>query len=495
MSILRKIKLPNSWLQRRLIEARLNISKFVRLTTYFGFISSASLLLTACSSMSAGNLFSHYSEQRSSVYHSLKAGNYQQAQKALGNEIAGPILDNLENGRIALLNQNYPQSRSYFDLSDQAIKEQQQQAVISVTQGASNLAALATNDNVIAYQASDYELGFMHLYLGINYIQTSSNGLEEALVEMRRANQVQEQALKSRKKELEKAQAEMKSQGVTTNVASVLSRYPNAGQQLQAVQNAYLSYLSGLLYEAANDLNNAYIDYKRALAVMPKNRAVIDRTLRLAKKLAMKEDLAKLTKQYGKPPKPLAKGKGRVIIIEERGLVNMMNSWQLSLPFYDSRGQMNVYSLALPYYSPSTVEHFSALRIGQQTLKSDKLTDVNLMAQQSLTERIPEMVIRQGLRVVAKNQIRKEVAKDNDVGNLLFNVLNTLTEQPDTRSWQSLPAEVYSSSIELNVGEQQLQAGKINYLFEVKEGKTILLWVSRQADNATIWHKYLPITR
>lgn len=59
----------------------------------------------------------------------------------------------------------------------------------------------------------------------------------------------------------------MRSQGLSPNLGSVLAQYPDAGKTLQAVQNGYLLYLSALLYEADNDLNSAYVDYRRALAV------------------------------------------------------------------------------------------------------------------------------------------------------------------------------------------------------------------------------------
>ncbi len=58
------------------------------------------------------------------------------------------------------------------------------------------------------------------------------------------------------------------------------------------------------------------------------------------------------------------------------------------------------------------------------------------MAQNDLSEHFTggNRVIRQALRVVAKRSTVKKRPKGNDVGNILFNVWNTFTEQPDTRS-------------------------------------------------------------
>ncbi|MBO0206261.1 hypothetical protein J0678_24840, partial [Vibrio alginolyticus] len=83
-------------------------------------------------------------------------------------------------------------------------------------------------------------------------------------------------------------------------------------------------------------------------------------------------------------------------------------------------------------------------------------TDVDLMAQRDLRERMPTIVIRQALRVVAKDQLRKEATKGDDVGSLIFNIFNTLTEQPDTRSWLTLPGAVSATSTVVTAGEQSL---------------------------------------
>ena len=460
------------------------MQKHIRLA----FILGSTLVLSACANLSAGNLFSHYSAQNGELHQLVKSGDYQQAEQALPEFVAGDILDNFEQGRVYLLNQQYPESKAAFDLSDQAVRVQQDQATVSVSESAMSLSALAVNDNLKTYQPADYELGFLHLYLGLNYLK--QNDLEGALVEMRRANQVQEQARKDREKDLESAQKQMEQQGLTPNLGSVLSNYPDAGKTLQAVQSGYLLYLSALLYETDNDLNSAYVDYRRALAVMPDNQQVIDGTMRVAKRLGMREDLVKLEKRYGKASY-LASGKSRIIVIDERGVVESLQGWKQALPLYDSRGDGAWYSIALPYYPQVQSESFSPIKINNGHLSESLLTDVNLMAQRDLSERMPSIVIRQALRVWAKDQLRKEAAKGDDVGNILFNVWNTLTEQPDTRSWLTLPGEIYSASAEGNPGQQQMTINGVDYSFNVEAGRTALVWLSRQGDNSTIWHKQL----
>ncbi|MFW7523312.1 COG3014 family protein [Vibrio ostreicida] len=448
----------------------------------------SSAVLSACANLSAGNLFSHYSAQNNQVYQAVKMGQYQDAQEALPEDVAGDILDSFEKGRVYLLNQQYPQSKSAFELGDKAVRVQQDSATISLSETAASVTALAVNDNLSIYQPADYELGFLHLYLGLNYLK--KNSLEGALIEMRRANKVQEQARKDRQKELESAQKDMQAQGLTSNLGSVLSHYPDAGKTLQAVQNGYLLYLSALLYEADNALNDAYVDYRRALAVIPNNAEVIDGAMRVAKRLGMNDDLAKLQKRYGQVHL-LDKSKGRVIVLQEQGIVEALQGWKQALPLYDSHGKSAVYTLAIPYYPDAISESYSAVQLDQQPLKSHLLTDVNLMAQRNLTERMPTIIIRQALRVWAKDELRKSAVQDDQLANALMNIWNTLTEQPDTRSWVTLPSNIRSSSSVVDAGDHSLSLGEKTYQFNVEAGQTVLVWASRQGGNATIWHKQL----
>jgi hypothetical protein len=77
---------------------------------------------------------------------------------------------------------------SYLKVSDNAVKVLNDRATISLSETANTVGALATNDNMTTYEPADYELGLLHLYLGLNYLK--KNDLSGALIEMRRANQV-----------------------------------------------------------------------------------------------------------------------------------------------------------------------------------------------------------------------------------------------------------------------------------------------------------------
>lgn len=449
----------------------------------------STLLLNGCASFSAGNLFSHYSEQNSDMYDAVASGRYADAAEDLSDDvIAGGILDNMERGRVYWLAQRYPQSMQAFDASDNAVQTLQNKATVSLSETAASVGALAANDNLSTYTPPDYELGFLHLYLGLNYLQ--KNNVEDAVVEMRRANAVQKKAREQREKELNAAQDKMSSEGISPNLGSVLAHYPNAGKTLDAVQNGYLFLLSGLLYETQGNLNDAYVDYRRALAVAPNNPTVIQATLRVAKALGMKQDFNQLKTRYGKPT-ILGDKQSRVIVIDEQGVVDALQGWQLSLPLYDSQGHMALYSVALPHYSEKNHPQLAPLMINGHSRQVAPLIDVNQMAVYNLNERMPVLLLRQAIRVLAKNELRKELAKQDQIGGLVMNIWNTLTEQPDTRSWMTLPAKVGTISRIVPAGEQTLTVAGHHYRFNIAAGNTVLVWMSRQGQQATLWHKQL----
>ncbi|MDP5255127.1 MULTISPECIES: COG3014 family protein [unclassified Vibrio] len=449
-------------------------------------ISSCLLTLTACSSLSMGNLFSHYTAQHQSVYQDVKRGDYQAALNEQSNQaIGGDILDNLELGRIAWLAGDPAQSFTALQAGQKAVEKQQNKALISLSDTSDSIAALAVNENVNAYTPSDYELGFLHLYLGLNYIQR--NDLEGALVEMRLANQVQEEAERVRQASLSKQKTALSEQGLSANIGQVLARYPTS-EGLSGYQNAYLFFLSALLYQAQGNNNDAYVDLKRALAVAPTNPQVIAQTKALAQSLAIEDDLD-LLRAYSQPVTQLKANQGRVIVIAEKGTVEALQGWQLSLPILSRSQGVNLYSVALPYYPQQRNSAPIQATLGNQSVDFSLLMDVNTMANYHLRERLPSLVFRQMIRLIAKTQISRQAG--NGGFGLALNVWNALTEQPDTRSWQTLPAVVYSASQVLSEGKYPFSIAGQSFDIDVSAGETSLVILSNQAMGVHLLQKKL----
>ncbi|WP_111874491.1 COG3014 family protein [Aeromonas bivalvium] len=441
----------------------------------------AGLLLGGCASWQ--DLFVSYSVQMAPVRSALLQGRALDAMAEV-RELApgddGYVLSRLELGRIAQLARQDPASRQAWVAADRALTAQDEQARFRVSQGLAQAGSLLTNDQTLGYQTPDYERTMLHHYLALDYLARGDR--EGALVEVRRANLVQERALRERDGELAKAKAQ-------AGVRQALSRAPDldrlVGQVKNGFQNAYTFYLSGVLYEASGDLNDAWVDYGRALEIAPDNPALQGALLRLARLRGSPEELEQTERRLGRKAPPLARGEGRVVILFEDGLIPARRELFLPLPLFTSAGDFRTFTVAIPYYDNRGAD-VGPLRVGVagQAGTTAPLVRLEALAARDLQERLPAMLSRQALRLLAKEQLRRTAAKEGgDVGNLVVGLFNTFSERADTRSWLTLPAQASSWEASLPAGRQSLilGAGSASQTLpiEVRAGRTTLIWANR----------------
>lgn len=450
----------------------------------------AGLLLGGCASRWQ-DLFVSYSDQMVPLRNQLLLGHAAEALPKVRESTPGDdtyVLDQLERGRIAWLAGQDAISKQGFAAADSRLAWEESQAKYRLSQGLAQAGSLLTNDQTMAYQTPDYERTMLHHYLALNYLQRGD--AEGALVEVRRANQVQERALKARadevrkaKKKSEEAEADGEMRQLMSRGAPELDRL--IGRVKNGFQNAYTFYFSGVLYEAAGDLNDAWVDYQRGYQIAPDNQSLQDALLRLARLRGSADELKETEKKVGRKAPPPAKDQGQLVVLFEDGLIPARREIFLPLPISTSSGDFRTFTVAVPYYDnrasdtgPLTVS------VGKQAGRTSSLVRLESLAAKDLQERLPGMLTRQALRLVAKEQLRRSAAKEGgDVGNILVGIFNTLSERADTRSWLTLPAEASSWQGMVPAGEVQLQLGAGSAMrtlpLTVHAGRTTLVWVQR----------------
>lgn len=456
----------------------------------------AGLLLGGCASRWQ-DLFVSYSDQMVPLRNQLLLGHAAEALPKVRESTPGDdtyVLDQLERGRIAWLAGQDAISKQGFAAADSRLAWEESQARYRLSQGLAQAGSLLTNDQTMAYRTPDYERTMLHHYLALNYLQRGD--AEGALVEVRRANQVQERALKARAGEVRKAKEESEEAEADGNMRQLMSRgAPELdrliGQVKNGFQNAYTFYFSGVLYEAAGDLNDAWVDYQRGYQIAPDNQSLQDALLRLARLRGFADELRDIEKKVGRKAPPLVKGQGQLVVLFEDGLIPARREIFLPLPISTSSGDFRTFTVAVPYYDnrasdtgPLTVS------AGSQVGRTSSLVRLEALAAKDLQERLPGMLTRQALRLVAKEQVRRTAAKEGgDVGNILVGIFNTLSERADTRSWLTLPAEASSWQGMLPAGEVQLQLGAGSAMrtlpLTVHGGRTTLVWVQRLGNRLT----------
>ncbi|MGY3978559.1 COG3014 family protein [Aeromonas mytilicola] len=450
----------------------------------------AGLLLGGCASRWQ-DLFVSYSDQMVPLRNQLLLGHAAEALPKVRESTPGDdtyVLDQLERGRIAWLAGQDGVSKQGFAAADSRLAWEESQAKYRLSQGLAQAGSLLTNDQTMAYQTPDYERTMLHHYLALNYLQRGD--AEGALVEVRRANQVQELALKARADEVRKAKEKSEESEADGEMRQLMSRgAPELdrliGQVKNGFQNAYTFYFSGVLYEAAGDLNDAWVDYQRGYQIAPDNQSLQDALLRLARLRGSADELKETEKKVGRKAPPPAKDQGQLVVLFEDGLIPARREIFLPLPISTSSGDFRTFTVAVPYYDnrasdtgPLTVS------VGKQAGRTSSLVRLESLAAKDLQERLPGMLTRQALRLVAKEQLRRSAAKEGgDVGNILVGIFNTLSERADTRSWLTLPAEASSWQGMVPAGEVQLQLGAGSAMrtlpLTVHAGRTTLVWVQR----------------
>lgn len=422
-------------------------------------------LLSACSASSFTDLFSSYSQQMNRVKLAQQQGDFQQAISLIptrNSDDGSYNLRLLEKARLEYLASNNEQSRQDFAQTYKLVQQSQQEAKIELSRGIENVTAIISNDNAIRYDVPLYEQSMLHSYQALNYL--TQQDLSGALVEVRRANLVQESALKANAKSIDDSQQSRIAQGVSMD--SLSQQYPSMNKAIGKVkngfQNAYTFYLSALLYEAADQKNDAYIDYKKALEIYPDNHYLQQDVWRLANTLHMTNDINLFKKRLSQTitKKNDENNHGQVVIIIENGIVEAKQEVSLSLPIYTSHNDMRLYSVALPrYQNQLTIYPPLTLTYQGKSYQSEEIVRLQSLAAKQLQDKLPIIVTRQITRIIAKEEIRQKlVKKGGDIGNIFANIYNIATEKADTRSWSTLPDSIHILRLNLSVGTHTLNA-------------------------------------
>lgn len=423
--------------------------------------------------MGFDDLFNDYATKTTPVRQAITANDIERARSLIKDNNkahSNYLLSQLEQGRIADLANNPQSAQTHFETVYQQMQIKRQAAKIQVSAGLEQSNALLTNDSAISYTPPAYEMSMLHSYKALNYVY--KHDIESALVEIRRANKVQVDELRNNQDELDKT------------VAQAQQHYPEMNNLIRSVkngfQNAYTFYLSALLYQAANQGDDAYIDYKKALEIYPNNPYLQQDLLRLAKKQGFTDDYNQFKKKFG-DLKPIDKNQGEVVIFFEQGLIPKQHEFKLRLPIYTSQGDTRFYSLAMPVYiNNAYTSAVNNLKINEQSFPLSPLVHLEALAAKTLEQQVAGRISRQILRLVAKEKLRAELARSSgDVGNILANLYNLASEQADTRSWLTLPNQISVARSALAQGEHILNIGNnppIN--FTVSKQRLTLIYLT-----------------
>lgn len=423
------------------------------------------LLLAGCASTS---VFNPYPSQAEGFRRGINSPETDAVLTTLDRyrQNADRMLYLMERARIEQLAGKFDASKSDFAEVIDVFRVIDDKARISLSGAGAAGSSLLTNDNAIPYRGAAYERVLVHQFQALNYLALGDR--EGAAVELRNAQQQQRQS------ELEYADDLSKAQGEAVQNKVLLSDFDNhfagmdavTGKLKNSFQNGYTFYMSAVIWEALGEYNDALVDYKKALELVPDNAA-------------LQQDVIRANGYFGGGSKPPA-GHGAVVVLFEQGFVPARRGININIPTTDG----GWFSVAFPVYDANDYVPPSPLtvRYNNQRVETAVLSDTSALAVKALKEQVPRMLVRQVLRARTKYEMQKQAAQQGGLGAQLFtNLYNLVSEQADLRSWLTLPANAQAVRLSLPAGMQSLEmsgsTGSLSVPLTVRAGSTTIIRV------------------
>lgn len=462
---------------------------------------SSLLVLTAVLLTGCGPSINRYAL----IDQNLLAGNpaqaaaiVEQAEKEYGAK--SRVLYGMDRGLTLQLAGDYRQSTMALEQAEEVVERLYTKTIRS------EAAAFLTSDNVLPYEGDAYEHVMLNVVKALNY--AVQDDVQEALVEARRIDH-RLNLLSDRVKEP--------------------SGYRNDG---------FARYLSGMLYEAAGDLNNAFIAYRNAfeayeamrgwsrISPPPSLRADI---LCMAEALGLATELDSYQNKFPDvawEPVSARRQLAQVVMISYNGRAPRKEDRVIDLPIsldalqlvllnrglsqssrYRDRTMDSVlYGLsgrvvrvALPrLVSQKTQVPFETMTLTDAqgtpfTVRSEPAHNVTALAEKSLDDRMPGITAKAVARAASKFALAEgavigaQQAAGRDAApwvgllvGILAKALAVGSEEADKRSWQTLPDEIHVARAWVPAGRYQLAIQPSGQRVSTERGEQVLDLASGQ---------------
>ena len=334
------------------------------------------------------------------------------------------------------------------------------------------LGLLVTSDKLRPYPGTRYERLLGHYYRVLNYVYL--NQLDGALVECRRAT-------------------------------NLINYFKGEDEKYDFFGTAFLAHLSGMLFEATGEWNDAFISYKQAAEYyqnatektgveMPDD--IGNSLVRLARKLGFVDEFERYRRQYGEPP-PRPENTGELILFYESGYVPQKREAALMFPIlkkddvedtekfvptligregmvYEEVELEYLLRVAIPTIS-SNRPRFTGIRVavGENQKTGVLVEDVENIAIETFNAQRPVILFRTLVRAIGKYLLYRQANKKHEALGILTNLAGVLTEQADTRSWRTLPNQIFMVRMPLPMGTHTVKLSFLDANRRVRGSRSI----------------------
>lgn len=200
--------------------------------------------------------------------------------------------------------------------------------------------------------------------------------------------------------------------------------------------------LIALSFEAAGQVNSAYIEYRKLAEQLP-GASLNNTLLRQARLLGFADEARRLKKAGASADS--ARPPAELVLFIGSGDIPGKISGSLQID-YDARVSFPQY---LPYDSEHRVPRILVDEVGCQC-EPVSTTSLGALARASLSARAAGVTARLVARAVAKDAFADNIGKKDEVAGEIVKLLLFALEEADTRGWHSLPG--YLSLIRVPLG-------------------------------------------
>lgn len=390
----------------------------------FTFLRNGAALLCAC--LIASGCATH-TERFAETEQLLLTGQPMRAIQALDqtNERSRePVLYYMNRGMLERIAGNYESSNQSLE---KALKKIESVQAISVTE---NILSFTVNDSQISFRGEPFEQVMIHLIMALNYLDLGK--LDDARVEAQRLD-------------------------IKLKEVSIADDYDSYRE------DAFARYLTGMIYEALDEPDNALIAYRKALqtyqaqtkhfSVPVPNSLKLD-LWRMAKKLGLDNDAKQWAAEFALDTSFDDSNKGQIIAIVADGLApkKIENSITHFSPLNKS-----FFRIALPKYvsRPLRLNGFS-LHANESSASSELVENIDAMARDMLDAQKPEILARAVARQVAKNELNQKAKDENKLFGAIMQISSIVNERADTRAWTTLPSGFLMARLFVDPGEYEI---------------------------------------
>ncbi|HZW90849.1 MAG TPA: hypothetical protein VFF12_17350, partial [Myxococcaceae bacterium] len=220
-------------------------------------------------------------------------------------------------------------------------------------------------------------------------------------------------------------------------------------------QLAIARYLTGVLWEDQGHADDAFIDYYAANKLAGDLGSLAEPLVRLAKETGRDDAFRELRRQYPwVQPQPLAKDEGQILVVLEAGKAPVKTNGSRS-------GGPKAEVIAVPVFRDRPWIRQSQVVLdgdASAAVRPTTITSIEQVAKIHLNYRIDGLVARQlgalALRTGAAVGVGQATGSEA-LGILTFLALS-YANQPDLRSWMSLPAEFQLARFRVPAGVHRL---------------------------------------